>query len=66
MTTRRYEPVDSGVTHRFAGLSTFMRLPVVTDPGEVDIAIAGVPWDGGTTNRPGPATGRGKFAKCRA
>jgi guanidinopropionase len=57
MTTRRYEPVDSGVTPRFAGHSTFMRLPVVTDPRDVDIAIAGVPWDGGTTNRPGPRHG---------
>jgi guanidinopropionase len=57
MTTRRYEPVDSGVTPRFAGHSTFMRLPVLTDPHDVDIAIVGVPWDGGTTNRPGPRHG---------
>src|ERR1700676_872950 len=57
MTTRRYEPVDSGVTPRFAGHSTFMRLPVLTDPRDVDIAIVGVPWDGGTTNRPGPRHG---------
>jgi guanidinopropionase len=57
MTTRRYEPIDSGITPRFAGHSTFMRLPVVTDPREVDIAIVGVPWDGGTTNRPGPRHG---------
>jgi hypothetical protein len=27
MTTRRYEPVDSGVTPRFVGYSTFLRLP---------------------------------------
>jgi len=57
MTTKRYEPIDSGITPRFAGHSTFMRLPVVTDPHELDIAIAGVPWDGGTTNRPGPRHG---------
>lgn len=57
MTTRRYEPIDSGVTPRFAGHSTFMRLPVLTDPGDADIAIVGVPWDGGTTNRPGPRHG---------
>src|SRR3984893_10183443 len=57
MTTRRYEPVDSGVTPRFAGHSTFLRLPVLTDPRDVDIAIVGVPWDGGTTNRPGPRHG---------
>jgi guanidinopropionase len=57
MTTRRYEPVDSGVTPRFAGHSTFLRLPVLTNPQDVDIAIVGVPWDGGTTNRPGPRHG---------
>src|ERR1700676_4072423 len=57
MTTQRYEPIDSGVTPRFAGHSTFMRLPVVSDPRQLDIAIVGVPWDGGTTNRPGPRHG---------
>ena len=57
MTSPKFEPVDSGVTPRFAGHATFMRLPVVTDPREVDIAIVGVPWDGGTTNRPGPRHG---------
>jgi guanidinopropionase len=43
MTPSHYAPVDSGVTPRFAGHATFMRLPVVTDPHEVDVAIAGVP-----------------------
>ena len=57
MTTERDEPIDSGVTPRFAGHSTFMRLPVVSDPRQLDIAIVGVPWDGGTTNRPGPRHG---------
>src|SRR5712664_1400945 len=57
MTAHRYEPIDSGVTPRFAGHSTFMRLPVVSDPRQLDIAIVGVPWDGGTTNRPGPRHG---------
>lgn len=52
-----FEPVDSGVTPRFAGHSTFMRLPVIDDPRDVDIALVGVPWDGGTTNRPGPRHG---------
>jgi guanidinopropionase len=52
-----FEPVDSGNTPRFAGPATFMRLPVVSDPALVDIAIFGVPWDGGTTNRPGPRHG---------
>lgn len=49
-----YQPIDSSITPRFAGPSTFMRLPIVSDAKETDIAIYGVPWDGGTTNRPGP------------
>jgi len=53
----RYQPIDSMLTPRFAGPSTFMRLPMVADPRETDIAIFGVPWDGGTTNRPGPRHG---------
>jgi guanidinopropionase len=57
MGPQRYEPVDSGVTPRFAGHATFMRLPVVSNFSELDIAVVGVPWDGGTTNRPGPRHG---------
>jgi guanidinopropionase len=52
-----YQPIDSSLTPRFAGPSTFMRLPAVSNPRETDIAIYGVPWDGGTTNRPGPRHG---------
>jgi guanidinopropionase len=50
-------PVDSAQTPRYAGHATFMRLPVVADPVGLDIAIFGIPWDGGTTNRPGPRHG---------
>lgn len=46
---------------RFAGVPTFMRLPHVSpdDPriSKVDIGLIGAPWDGGTTNRPGPRHG---------
>jgi len=38
---------------RFMGVPTFMRTPHVTDPAELDIALIGVPYDGGVTNRPG-------------
>lgn len=46
---------------RFAGVPTFMRLPHVP-PGharfaKVDVGLIGAPWDGGTTNRPGPRHG---------
>ena len=52
-----FEPVPGAVTPRFAGPSTFMRLPMVDDPALVDIALVGVPWDGGTTNRAGARHG---------
>ncbi len=53
------QPVSGMVTPRFAGLATFMRLPHVPleDAAGVDIGMIGVPWDGGTTNRPGPRHG---------
>jgi guanidinopropionase len=54
--TRDFQPLDSGLVPRFAGAVTFMRLPVAT-PDQVDIAIVGVPFDGGTTNRTGARHG---------
>lgn len=56
MDTSVFQPLDSGAVPRFAGLSTFMRLPTAR-PDEVDIALIGVPFDGGTTNRPGARHG---------
>ena len=34
-----------------------MGTPLVHDPAEVDVALVGVPYDGGTENRPGPRHG---------
>ena len=42
---------------RYAGIATFMRTPLVRDPSELDIALIGVPFDGGVENRPGPRHG---------
>ena len=50
-------PVDGTMTPRFAGPATFMRLPVMADASGLDIAIFGIPFDGGTTNRPGTRHG---------
>ena len=52
----RFQPLDSGIVPRFAGPSTFMRLPIAA-PEEVDIALLGIPFDGGTTNRTGARHG---------
>ncbi|MDH3755835.1 MAG: agmatinase [Acidimicrobiia bacterium] len=42
---------------RFGGIATFMRLPGTTAPAELDIAVCGVPFDIGTSNRPGARLG---------
>jgi len=52
------EPVDAAIVPRFGAIPTFMRLPHIADPARVDIALIGVPWDGGTTNRAGARHGR--------
>lgn len=41
----------------FAGGLSFSRLPVATDPSGIDLAVVGVPFDLGTTNRPGARLG---------
>ncbi|WP_397544679.1 agmatinase [Roseovarius salis] len=56
-----FRPVSGFDLPRFAGVPTFMRLPHVP-PGhdrfdDVGIGLVGVPWDSGTTNRPGPRHG---------
>ena len=51
------QPVDAALVPRFGAIATFMRLPHVADPAELDIALIGVPWDGGTTNRAGARHG---------
>src|SRR5713226_8687609 len=53
----RPEPVDALVFPRFSGLTTFMRLPHVPRAQELDIALIGIPFDGGTTYRSGPRFG---------
>ena len=56
-----FQPVSGIDLPRFAGMASFMRLPHVPFDhprfSEVEIGLIGVPWDGGTTNRPGPRHG---------
>lgn len=59
------QPVSGTVVPRFGDVATFMRLPLFRDPADVEIGMVGVPWDGGTTNRPGAATVRARCATSR-
>ncbi len=56
-----FTPISGFDLPRFAGVPTFMRLPYVDFEhprfSEVQIGLIGAPWDGGTTNRPGPRHG---------
>ncbi len=50
-------PIDPLVVPRFAGPSTFARLPRLDEVTRCDVAIWGVPFDTGTTYRPGARFG---------
>jgi agmatinase len=52
-----HQPRQSFQSPRFAHPATFMRLPHVEDPRGLDVAIVGVPYDGGTSYRPGARLG---------
>lgn len=52
-----FRPLSGSELPRYAGRSTFMRLPQIEDPSEVDIALIGLPWDSGSTNRVGQRHG---------
>lgn len=61
MSDHFFQPVSGMDLPRFAGIPTFMRLPHLPRGdarwADVDVGIIGVPWDSGTTNRPGPRHG---------
>lgn len=61
MADQFFQPISGMELPRFAGIATFMRLPHVPEghprAGDVQIGLAGLPWDGGTTNRPCPRHG---------
>lgn len=52
-------PVSGMVLPRYSGLSTFMRLPYIpaSEMKDIDIALMGLSWDGGTTTRNGSRYG---------
>ncbi len=50
-------PIDPLKVPRFAGPSTFARLPTLDEVGRCDVAVVGVPFDSGVTFRPGARFG---------
>ena len=53
----RFAPASTRDVPRFAGVPTFLRLPLHDDPADLDVWICGAPFDGGTTYRPGARFG---------
>jgi len=56
----RFQPLSGMVVPRFAGPTSFMRLPQLAPAdaaGCVDVGFVGIPFDGATTNRPGARLG---------
>jgi len=53
----KIKPTEGMTTPRFADVATFFRLPVIKDLNSLNYCICGVPWYGGTTNRPGARHG---------
>lgn len=51
------QPLGGNDMPRFAGSGTFMRLPGTSDLAHLDVAVVGVPFDLGTSNRPGARYG---------
>ena len=50
-------PVDASLVPRYAGESTFARLPRRQDVPDVSVAVLGVPFDSGVSYRPGARFG---------
>ena len=50
-------PIDASVVPRYAGLATSARLPRLQDVRHADIAVVGIPFDAGTSYRPGARFG---------
>ncbi|WP_037062796.1 agmatinase [Pseudonocardia acaciae] len=57
MTDTPIGPVLGTDVPRFAGPSTFARLPAIDRVSEFDVAFLGAPFDGGTSYRPGARFG---------
>jgi agmatinase/guanidinopropionase len=49
-----YQPLSGREFPRFSGIKTFFRLPVASPEENFDIALLGIPFDGGVSYRPGP------------
>ena len=52
-----WRPRNPFVSPRFGQIATFMLLPAAPSPEGLDVALLGIPYDGGTSYRPGARFG---------
>lgn len=57
-------PVDGSLVPRFAGPATFARLPRLDQVSHCDIGVIGIPFDAGTSYRPGARFGPGAIRQA--
>lgn len=50
---QEYKPMNGREFPRFSGIKTFFRLPIADIKDSFDIALFGIPYDGGVSYRPG-------------
>lgn len=55
--TTMHQPPDALLAPRFTGPRTFARLPNLRDLAGAEVAVFGIPWDGGASFRPGARFG---------
>lgn len=48
-----YKPLSGREFPRFSAIKTFFRLPIADLDGDFDVALFGIPYDGGVSYRPG-------------
>src|SRR2546428_8207027 len=53
----KLEPRNPFLSPRFGQIATFMLLPAASSPAGLDVALIGVPYDRGTSYRPGAPFG---------
>jgi agmatinase len=54
---QRVGPIDASRVPRYAGIASFARLPLAETVAAADVAVVGVPFDAGTSYRPGARFG---------
>ena len=50
---QEFKPISGREFPRFSGIKTFFRLPIANIEDKFDVALFGIPYDGGVSYRPG-------------